>query len=85
MVKMLTIIQYCARSESEVRRISSFVLAKGRGHFATKFRTNTRELSLNDTKFRVYVREISGERNLADTVYKANRLNLLRTLKPALL
>ena len=41
----------CKR-ESEVRQISSFVLAKVRRSFATNFRTKTRELSLNDTKSR---------------------------------
>ena len=77
----------CKSNESEVRRISSFVL--------------THELSLNDTKFRGYLCEISclrkrnfagakihacqisRQRNFADTICDAKRLNLMRTLKPA--
>ena len=53
----------CKSNESEVRQISSFVLAKVRRNFAKNFRTNTSELSLNDTKslgdlakFRINVR-----------------------------
>ena len=49
----------CKSNESEVRRISSYVLSKVRRNFATKFPTNTRELSLNDTKFRGDLCEIS--------------------------
>ena len=49
----------CKRNEKEVRRITSFVLAKVRRNFAKKFRTNARELSLNDGKFRGDLSEIS--------------------------
>lgn len=49
----------CKSNESEVRQISSFVLSKVRRNFATNFRTNTRELSLHDTKSRGDLCEIS--------------------------
>ena len=74
----------CKRNESEVRQISSFVLAECSRIFAMKFRRNTRELLLNETKFRWDLFEISclrkgkfapsssGKRNFADTVYNAN-------------
>ena len=74
----------CRRNESEVRRISSFVLANVRRMFARKFRRKTRKLLLNETKFRGDLFEISclrkrkfapassGKRNFADTVYNAN-------------
>ena len=74
----------CKRNESEVRQISSFVLAECSRIFAMKFRRNTREPLLNETKFRWDLFEISclrkrkfapvssGKRNFADTVYNAN-------------
>ena len=98
----------CKSNESEVRRISSCVLSKAR--FAeisprnfprtlANFRM-TRNFAEIFAKFRVYVSEISVERNFtgakiracensekrnfADKVYDANRLNLMRTLKPVL-
>ena len=49
----------CKSNEREVRQISSYVLSKVRRNFATKFHTNTRELSLNDTKLRGDLCEIS--------------------------
>ena len=100
----------CKSNESEVRRISSYVLSIAR--FAeisprnfprtlANFRWMTRNFAEIFAKFRVYVSEISVERNFtgakiracessekrnfADKVYDTNRLNLMRTLKPALL
>ena len=53
----------------------------------SKFRVHLSEISVerNFTGAKIRACEISGKRNFADTVYNANRLNLIRTLKPALL
>ena len=56
---LVTSTVLCKSNESEVRQILSFVLAKVRRNLATNFRTNTRELSLNDTKSRGDLCEIS--------------------------
>ena len=55
----------CKGNESEIRRISSFFLAKIRGMFATNFRWVKRNFALILAKFRIHGGEISFWRNFA--------------------
>ena len=52
----------------------------------SKFRVHLSQISVkrNFTGAKIRACEISGKRKFADTAYNANRLNLIRTLKPAL-
>lgn len=66
----------CKSIESEVRRISSFFSLQS----SPKFRTNTRELSLNDTKLRGDLCEISclPNRNFGWTKFHRRENSRLR-------